>query len=91
MRNAGFIKIQSCNGEFHATIRPEINEQLDNYCKAIGMNKSAYINLCVQKCLAEDKAKFVRDQYQVYTKDQLIEMIIENRKEIKDGWTALQE
>lgn len=89
--NQGYRAVRSQNGEFSATIRRELNIELDMYCKAIGMNKSTYVNKCVEKCLIEDKKNFVREQYSIYSKEQLIEMLLETRKEEADEWTKLQE
>ena len=84
-RATGFRSTVSKTGDFRATIGTELNERLNEYCNAKRMNKSVYVNLCVARCVEQDLEQLKRERFQIYSKDELIEMLLREREQIWQG------
>lgn len=86
MRRYTYKSTQSKNGEFRATIGAELNEKIDVYCKIKHINKSVYISQCVERCLDDDMTKLKREQFSIYTKEELIDMLLREMGEVENPW-----
>ena len=86
VRNYTYKSTKSKTGEFRATIGADLNDKVDVYCRMKHINKSVYIMQCVERCLDEDMQKLKREQLAIYTKEELIDMLLRELGEVENPW-----
>lgn len=76
-RDYKYKNVVSKNGIYTLHINAELNGRISSYCKMKNLNKSKYLNDCINKAVREDEMQFLQE----LPKDELIRIIMNQKGE----------
>lgn len=76
-KETGYRHVESVNGTYSPHIPKEINERLSRYCKSKNLNKTEFVNYCIEYILKQKE----RELYEEMSREELIDRLMERNYE----------